>query len=73
MERAEKDRTATERVARAMEGELTMKGKQPMPRYYGKNIVQHAQRKFLQRKAMEANQEKRREHPADDVSGGKKE
>lgn len=56
-----------------MEGELTMKGKQPMPRYYGKNIVQHAQRKFLQRKAMEANQEKRREHPADDVSGGKKE
>lgn len=50
-----------------------MKHKQPMPRYYGKNIVQHAQKKFLQRKAMEANQEKRREHPADDVSGGKKE
>lgn len=36
-----------------------MKGKQPMPRYYGKNIVQHAQKKFLQRKALEADQEKR--------------
>ena len=50
-----------------------MKGKKQMPRYYGKNIVQHAQKKFLQRKAMEANREKRRDHPADDVSGGKKE
>ena len=49
-----------------------MKHKQQMPRYYGKNIVQHAQRKFLQRKAMEANQEKRRERPADAVDGGKK-
>lgn len=38
-----------------------MKHKNPMPRYYGKNIVQHAQKKFLQRKAMEADQEKRRE------------
>ena len=50
-----------------------MKRRQPMPSYYGKNIVQHAQKKFLQRKAMEANREKRRDHPADDVSGGKKE
>lgn len=73
MERTKKDRPASAGMARAMEGELTMKHKQTMPRYYGKNIVQHAQRKFLQRKAMEANQEKRREHPADDVSGGKKE
>ena len=48
-----------------MEGELTMKHKQPMPRYYGKNIVQHAQKE-------EANQEKRRERPADAVDGGKK-
>lgn len=30
-----------------------------MPRYYGKNIVQHAQKKFFQRKAMEAEQERR--------------
>lgn len=73
MERAEKGRTATERVARAMEGELMMKHRQPMPRYYGKNIVQHAQKKFLQRKAMENNQEKRRGCPADAVDGGKKE
>ncbi len=52
---------------------MTMKHKQPMPRYYGKNIVQHAQKKFLQRKAAEANQEKRRERPADAVDSGKKE
>ena len=38
---------------------MTMKGKQPMPRYYGKNIVRHAQKKFFQRKAMEAEREKR--------------
>ena len=38
-----------------------MKHKKPMPRYYGKNIVQHAQKKFLQRKATEADREKRRE------------
>ena len=50
-----------------------MKGKQPMPRYYGKNIVQHAQKKFLQRKAMENNQEKRRASPAETMDGGKKE
>lgn len=50
-----------------------MKHRQPMPRYYGKNIVQHAQKKFLQRKAMENNQEKRRGCPADAVDGGKKE
>lgn len=49
-----------------------MKRKQPMPRYYGKNIVQHAQKKFLQRKALEANQEKRRDCPADAIDSGKK-
>ena len=51
---------------------MTMKHKQPMPRYYGKNIAQHAERKFLRRKAAEANQEKRRERPTDAVDGGKK-
>lgn len=35
--------------------------KKPMPSYYGKNIAQHAQRRFFQRKALEADQEKRRE------------
>ena len=49
-----------------------MKRKQPMPRYYGKNIVQHAQRKFLQRKALEANREKHRDGPANGVDSGKK-
>ena len=38
-----------------------MKRKKPMPGYYGKNIAQHAQRRFFQRKALEADQEKRRE------------
>lgn len=47
-----------------------MKRKQPMPRYYGKNIAQHAQKKFLQRKALEANQEKRRERPAEGTGNG---
>lgn len=36
-----------------------MKHKKPMPGYYGKNIVQHAQRRFFQRKALEAEQKKR--------------
>lgn len=36
-----------------------MKRRQPMPSYYGKNIVQHAQKKFLQRKATEACRERR--------------
>lgn len=35
--------------------------KKLMPSYYGKNIVQHAQKRFFQRKALEADQEKRRE------------
>ena len=35
--------------------------KKPMPSYYGKNIAQHAQRRFFQRKALDADQEKRRE------------
>lgn len=30
-----------------------MKHKKPMPGYYGKNIAQHAQRRFFQRKALE--------------------
>lgn len=50
-----------------------MKRKNQMPHYYGKNIVQHAQKKFLQRKALEANREKRRDSPADAVESGKKE
>lgn len=50
-----------------------MKRKKQMPSYYGKNIVQHAQKKFLQRKALEANREKRRDSPADAVENGKKE
>ena len=50
-----------------------MKGKKQMQRYYGKNIVQHAQKKFLQRKALEANREKRRDCPADAIDSGKKE
>lgn len=28
--------------------------KKPMPGYYGKNIAQHAQKRFFQRKAQEA-------------------
>ncbi len=35
-----------------------MKHKKPMPGYYGKNIAQHAQRRFFQRKATE-DQERR--------------
>lgn len=46
---------------------MTMKHKKPMPRYYGKNIVQHAQKKFLQRKALEADQGKRRGELAADL------
>ncbi len=38
-----------------------MSGKKPMPGYYGKNIVQNAQKRFIRRKALEADQEKRRE------------
>ena len=66
-------RKRTGQRSRAVEGELMMKHRQPMPRYYGKNIVQHAQKKFFQRKAMEANQEKRRDSPAEAVESGKKE
>lgn len=51
-----------------------MKGrsKHPMPGYYGKNIVQHAQKKFVQRKALEVNREKRRDCPEGAVDSGKK-
>ncbi len=37
-----------------------MSGKKPMPGYYGKNIVQNAQKRFLRRKALEDDLEKRR-------------
>lgn len=60
-------------MAWAVEGELTMSRKKQMPGYYGKNIVQHAQKKFLQRKALEANREKRQDCPVDAVDSGKKE
>ncbi len=50
-----------------------MKHKKPMPHYYGKNIVQHAQKKFLQRKVLETDREKGRERPADAVDNGRKE
>jgi len=49
-----------------------MKRKQPMPRYYGRNIARHAQKKFFQRKELEANQEKRRDCPAaESIESGK--
>ena len=36
-----------------------MKHKKQMPGYYGKNIVQHAQKRFFQRKALEADRKQR--------------
>ena len=63
--------TGNKRLAQALKNteqeDGKVKRKNPMPRYYGKNIMQHAQKKFLQRKALEANQEKRRERPAEDA------
>ena len=50
-----------------------MKNKKPMPRYYGKNILQHAQKNLLQHKELEADREKRRDRPAGVVDAGKKE
>lgn len=47
------------------------KKKQQMPSYYGKNIAQHAQKKFFQRKALEAEQKKRRNNPAADMENSK--
>ena len=38
-----------------------MKHKNQMPSYYGKNIAQHAQRRFFQRKKLEVDREKRRD------------
>ena len=35
------------------------KRKQPMPRYYGKNIAQNVQKKFFKRKTLEAEKERR--------------
>ncbi len=49
-----------------------MNRKKPMPRYYGKNIAQNAQKRFFKRKELEAKQGKRRESPADVVDNGKK-
>lgn len=60
-------------MARAVEGELNVKRKKQMPGYYGKNIAQHAQKKFFQRKALEANQRKHQDRPAETTDGGKKE
>ena len=37
--------------------------KKQMPRYYGKNIAQNAQRAFFRRKARQANKEKGQERP----------
>ena len=64
--------TAYENCGRVERKETKMKKKQPMPRYYGKNIVQNAQKRFLKRKAQEADHEKRRDRPADAVENGKK-
>lgn len=36
-----------------------MKKEKPMPRYYGKNIAQHAQKRFFKRKTLEAEKERR--------------
>lgn len=49
-----------------------MSRKKQMPRYYGRNILRNAERKFFQRKVLEANAGKRREGPADSQDGGKK-
>lgn len=35
-----------------------MKYKHQMPSYYGKNIARHAQKRFLQRKALEADKKR---------------
>lgn len=49
-----------------------MKRKQPMPCYCGRNIARHAQKRFLQRKALEANREKHRGCPAaESIESGK--
>lgn len=42
-----------------------MKHKKPMPSYYGKNIVQNTQKKFLRRRETEADREKRQERRDD--------
>ena len=36
-----------------------MKRKDQMPGYYGKNIAQHVQKRFFQRKALEADRKQR--------------
>ena len=46
--------------------------KKPMPGYYGKNIAQHAQKRFFQRKALEADK-KRREGDDHRDKGGERE
>lgn len=44
-----------------------------MPSYYGRDILRHAEKKFLQRKAREAEQKKRRDCPSETTESGKKE
>lgn len=46
-----------------------MKRKQPMPGYYGKNIAQHAQKRFFQRKALEADKKRKERDDLHDKSG----
>ena len=41
--------------------------KKQMPRYYGKNIAQNAQRAFFRRKALRANRDKDRERPVQET------
>lgn len=38
---------------------MRRKREQPMPRYYGKNIAQNAQKKFFKRKTLETEKERR--------------
>lgn len=42
-----------------------VKHKNQMPSYYGKNVVQHAQRRFFKRKELEACREKDQERRDD--------
>lgn len=46
-----------------------MKHKKPMPGYYGKNIVQNAQKRFFQRKALEANKKQQERDDLRDKRG----
>lgn len=50
-----------------------MKRKAPMPSYYGKNIAQNAQRKFLARRAAEREKRDRAARDALDPDRGERE